>query len=408
MKIIQLQASNIKKLKAIELSFDENKNLIILSGRNGQGKSSVLDAIWWALGGTKNIQDKPIREGQESAESIVTLEAEKNGQKVQYIVTRTFTDKGNYLKVNNPDGSTYSNPQAFLDYIVGHLSFDPLEFSRFDSKKKIEELKNILKLDFTELDEKKNQFTEDRLLVGREGKCIKRWPQENVDEAIKLKDATELSVVDLSTKLQTANEQRTRYCSVQTKISENTERLKDFKERIAHLENEINELQTVEDTKEDLEGLKNSISQVETNNIKVREAKQIMGDVEAIGKKEVEYKELTDKIKAIDVEKTNQLSKAELPIEGLSWDEGTVLYKGIPFDQISSGEQLRVSMAIAMASNPKLKLIIIKDGSLLDKDNLSIIAEMSKGKDFTVFVEKVDDSGKLGIYIEDGEIKAIN
>jgi hypothetical protein len=97
-----------------------------------------------------------------------------------------------------------------------------------------------------------------------------------------------------------------------------------------------------------------------------------------------------------------------MPIKGLSWDEDKVLYNGIPYEQISSAEQLKVSMSIAMAANPKLRMLIIKDGSLLDNDNLKVIAELTKGQDFQAWIEKVSDNDKVGIVIEDGEIKKIN
>ena len=97
-----------------------------------------------------------------------------------------------------------------------------------------------------------------------------------------------------------------------------------------------------------------------------------------------------------------------MPIEGLGWNETEVSYKNIPFEQLSGAEQLKISMAIAMASNPKLKVVLIKDGSLLDQDNLKVIEEMAKEKDWQVWIESVDESGKIGIYIEDGEIKSIN
>jgi hypothetical protein len=85
-----------------------------------------------------------------------------------------------------------------------------------------------------------------------------------------------------------------------------------------------------------------------------------------------------------------------------------VLYQGIPFIQGSAAEQLRVSMAIAMASNPKLKVILIRDGSLLDADNLKVIEEMARDKDFQVWIEAVRENGEIGIFIEDGMVKSID
>lgn len=103
--------------------------------------------------------------------------------------------------------------------------------------------------------------------------------------------------------------------------------------------------------------------------------------------------------------KADAISAAQLPVQGLGFGDGVVTFNGIPFDQASSAEQLRVSMAIAMASNPKLRVIRITDGSLLDEDSLAAIADMAKAEDYQIWIERVDATGKVGILIEDGQVK---
>jgi len=164
MKIVELKSSNIKKIKAVELQLDANKNVVLITGRNGQGKTSILDSIWYALGGKKAVQDKPIRDGEEKGE----IEIDVDG----YLVKRSFTEKGSYLTVNSKEGQKYSNPQEFLDYIMGNLSFDPLEFSRMDGRKQIDELNKIVGIDLNAFDQKKKDLTQERLMVGREMKTI--------------------------------------------------------------------------------------------------------------------------------------------------------------------------------------------------------------------------------------------
>jgi len=102
------------------------------------------------------------------------------------------------------------------------------------------------------------------------------------------------------------------------------------------------------------------------------------------------------------------LKAADLPIEGLSIDEDGILYRGNRFTELSSAEQLRVSLAIAIKQNPKLRVISIKDGSLLDSKSLQIIEEMAKSSDYQVWIERVDESGRVGVYIEDGAIAAVD
>jgi hypothetical protein len=112
--------------------------------------------------------------------------------------------------------------------------------------------------------------------------------------------------------------------------------------------------------------------------------------------------DLTLAINDIDVENDLSLSAAKLPIEGLGVDEEGVTFKDIPFNQLSDAEKLKVSVAIAMAKNPTLRVIHIKNGSLLDKKSMAVIESLAKDNDYQIWIERVEDS--VGIKIEDGEV----
>jgi len=99
------------------------------------------------------------------------------------------------------------------------------------------------------------------------------------------------------------------------------------------------------------------------------------------------------------------IESADFPIEGLSLDANGVLYNGIPFEQASSAEQLRVSVAMGFAMNPNLKVILIRDGSLLDDTNLAMIREMAKEAEAQIWVERVGKDKQASVIIEDGMIK---
>jgi len=142
MKIIKLRAENVKKLIAVEIT--PSGNVVKISGKNGSGKTSILDSIWYALGGTSSVPDKPIREGQKSAEIELELD--------EFIVKRRFTQKGSILKVLNKDGSVFNSPQSMLDSLVGKLSFDPLKFMRMEPRHQFSELKSIVNIP-TDLDQ---------------------------------------------------------------------------------------------------------------------------------------------------------------------------------------------------------------------------------------------------------------
>jgi len=111
------------------------------------------------------------------------------------------------------------------------------------------------------------------------------------------------------------------------------------------------------------------------------------------------YQELTDGLAAIDRQKAEGLAAAKMPIDGLSFDNDGVTYQGIPFKQCSAAEQLRVSVAMAMALNPQVRVIRIT--------NMRLIEEMAAANDYQCWVERVSDSAEgVGIYIEDGRVSA--
>ena len=96
-----------------------------------------------------------------------------------------------------------------------------------------------------------------------------------------------------------------------------------------------------------------------------------------------------------------------MPISGLGFDDDGVTYQGVPLKQASAAEQLRVSVAMAMALNPKVRVIRITDGSLLDSDNLALIEQMAADQDFQVWIERVDETGTVGVVIEDGQVAGV-
>src|SRR5262245_40607787 len=139
MKITKLIAENVKKLSVVEITPDGN--LVQITGKNGQGKSSVLDAIWWALAGQTNIQAAPIRKGENEARIVLDLG--------EIIVRRTFRQKTKKddsgaevaddgyttaIVVENAQGARFPSPQRMLDGLLGALSFDPLAFANMDAK----------------------------------------------------------------------------------------------------------------------------------------------------------------------------------------------------------------------------------------------------------------------------------
>lgn len=401
MKIVSLEAENIKCLKAIEIKPDGN--MVVIGGENGNGKSSILDSIEYALGGSKHIPGQPIRNGQEKARIVLDL------GDIQ--VTRTFTKNGTNLVVKSKDGATFATPQAMLDKIVGNLSFDPSEFFRMDDKKRIETLKTLVGLDFTELNKNHKEAFDTRTDINRRGKELKAQ-YESLSYCKDVPDK-EVSVAELSKQLTDAIFKNQKLSNDKRSLENNQLRITRIDEQIKQLMEEKTKIEsyvkkdryTVEDLKEiDVSEIQNNINSAEEINKKVRanDAKRALETAlqELRGKSEA----ISIALKGIDETKQQMMEKAKFPIKGLAFDEETVTFNSIPFDQISQGERIKISVAMGLVLNPKLKILLIRDASLLDEKNLEMVAKMAQKMDAQVWLERVGHGKECQIIISDGTI----
>lgn len=413
-RIVELRVENVKRIKAVQINPVDGEPMIEITGRNGQGKTSILDAISYALGG-KNLQpSKPIREGADSAMVIVDLG--------DVIVERKWkADGSTVVNLRNKEGAKFSSPQQILDRLVGELTFDPLAFSRMAAKDQVQTIKQVAGLDFNELESLRAGAFTDRTDVGRELKAA----QAQLDGMPSVPDDTpdaEVSFAELSADLSKAVEtnqgnERVRAESKRLELEKQgaVERVQKLREEleaaemalevaIAKVEAQYAAIDLLRD--QDVESLQKRLASAEETNRQVR-AKVARGNQEAKVKGLQDRRlELTAMIEKYDQQKQEMLEKANLPVPGLSFGEDGVIYNGLPFEQACSSEQLRVSVAIGLALNPRLKVMLVRDGSLLDSAGRAMLAEMAAAAGAQVWMERATDGEAIGVVIEDGEIKA--
>jgi len=402
MKIIRLSAENIKRLRAVEITPDGTVQVI--TGKNAAGKSSVLDAIWLALGGGAASREtpRPIRDGQDHAS--VTLDLG------DLVVTRTWSGDKTALTVKSADGAKYPSPQAVLDSLVGRLSFDPLEFTRLSARDQVAALLDLVDLDvdLADLAHERQVAYDNRADIGRQGKALGE-PGDLVPAPVE-----EVSASDLIAQIRAAQEQdaaqagdrRTRDRiladgeTIRVEIRGLTERLNEQQSAQRAIDTVISKHKPVPD----VEALEGDLRSVEATNRAVRHNAEVIKDKARKADLLAQYATLTDKITTLDKTKADALAAAAFPVPGLGFDDDGVTFEGIPFSQASSAEQIRVSLAMAMALNPKLRVIRILDGSLLDAENLALIADMATAQDYQVWIERVADASGVGVVIEDGAV----
>lgn len=425
MKIVSLIAENVKKLVAVQIQPDGN--LVQITGKNGQGKTSVLDAIWWALAGTANVQSAPIRRGATEARIALDLGEIK--------VTRTFKEKdGSHttsIVVETAEGARFPSPQKVLDSLFGELTFDPLAFARMKPKEQFDALRRFVPdVDFDGIDAANKADFDKRTGINREAQQLTAAaerivlppvvPTAPVDEAAMI---AELEAAGQANLERERREQRRQEASAEALRLRNS--VGAHEERIAQLQAEIEAqrvyiagaLHRASELEEKLTAAEPLPEPIDTQ--KIREAIAAARDMNAVFQRAQERRSLleraqaakaeADRLTAAMTERSNAkqaaIAAASLPVPGLGFGNGEILLAGVPFEQASDAEKLRASVAIAMASNPKLRVIRIRDGSLLDEDAMRLLGEMADTADMQIWVERVDSSGKVGFVLEDGHVK---
>ena len=435
MKIIKLTAENVKRLVAVEI--EPTGNLVEITGANGAGKSSVLDAIWWALAGQRSHQPEPIRTGQEKA--LIELDLG------EMTVRRTFTrrkKKGGEefvtttLHVETAEGARYQSPQELLDGLIERVSFDPLAFARMDGANASATLRALVGLDVSELEVRSQDAYAARTDTNR-----RKRDNEAAAAAITVPDDAPDQPIDVNallTRLEEAEQEnrklaeghrnrqavheevRAELGKAKAQLAEAQARESEAKEALlkatARSEAASSKVQEHTAAVEALPSIsppeflpvvpiKEQIAGAEAKNAawRARQEKTAFAAAAADAQKLAE--KYTAEIKKCAAEIAKKIEAADMPVPGLSLSDGQVTLNDLPFGQASDAEKLRVSCAIAMRKNQKLRVIRIRDGSLLDEENMEVLRAMADEHDCQVWIERVDTTGKVGIVIEDGRVK---
>jgi Fe-S cluster assembly ATPase SufC len=419
-KILRFEANNIKRLKVVQIT--PTGNLVQITGPNSSGKSSILDSIYWALAGTANIPSQPVRKGQ--GKGHVTLDLG------DITVTRKFTEGGNSsLTVEAKNGSRYPSPQTMLDELLGKLTFDPLAFTRMDARQQLNTLRGMVDLGGVDIDglDAANKLDYDRrTIVNRQAKAIAIQR-----DAIQVTAGLPTEAIDISeliAQLQSVSKhnsagEKLAYARSNTADSiVSCRKLADSKRDMAmtlmeeadNLERQANEYQS------ELEAMPEPGEPLDSDDLalQIEQARETNKQLDVLNRRNslsIEWVKLEDESKTItqaitnrEQTKTTAIAGAVMPLDGLSFGDGEVIYNGLPLDQASDAERLRISIAIAMQTNPKLRVLRIRDGSLLDENSMAILEEMLAEEDFQCWIEVVDTTGSVGVVLEDGLVVAVN
>jgi len=423
MKVVSLSVSNIMKVTA---AFIQPKSeVVVIQGDNENGKSSLLDSIVMAVSGDRALPKVPIKKGAKKGEIVVKLDGDKALGIPPFTITRSITDKKAYVKIEPESVTAGETPRSFLDKLIGSISFDPLKFINEDPKKQRKTLLTLIGVDSDAWDAKEKVAFDKRTEIGRELKIA----EARVKDVVVYDDVTEteeIKVTDLTAKLQKSIQYNQKLKDRQ----ETNERLKQSalinKEEIEKLRLRINDLEaTVKLQREqyktekddlalcfpdDVTAINEEIKAVESKNFKIRHNVKLTAEIAEKNTKQALYDIANDNVESIRTDRLKLIQEAIMPIPGLSIDDNGILYDDLPLDQASDGKKLMIGVAISMALNPTMRVIQIKDGSLLGPKNMELLSKIIKDKGYQLWIERVSDldqnksTGKVGIFIEDGSI----
>jgi recombinational DNA repair ATPase RecF len=394
MKIMKLEAENVKRLKAVRIE-PSGEELVVIGGRNAQGKTSVLDAITMALGGKDSMPAQPVRKGQASAHVLVDLG--------DLVVERKIKDGSTTLVVRNKDGATQRTPQTILDGLVGKLTFDPLQFFRMEPGAQAAVLREIVGLDLSALEQGRAELYAMRTETNRQAKMLAA-NLGNHGLALE-EEPKKINTEQLTSYLKEVQE-------AARKIEDRNNERRNMKRQIEELRAKLQELEPIYQ----IAGREEEVPRLEPHIEQIAKAQETNVAADAIKarnnlrhnlKLEQEAADhITQQLEDLDKAKAAKLAAVKMPIKGLGVGDDGVTLNGLPLDQASSAEQLRVSVAIGLAANPKLRVLLIRDGSLLDAANLELVRKMAEDADAQVWLERVGEGKESSVVIEDGEVRS--
>lgn len=402
-KITSLELENIKRIKAVQIT-PTSSGLTIVGGKNNQGKTSVLDAIMWILGGDRYRPSEPHREGSVTPPyGKITL---SNG----LVVERK--GKNSDLKVIDPSGNRAG--QQLLNEFISQFALDLPKFMNGNNKEKANTLLQVIGVGdkLYELDQKEKELYNQRRTIGQIGDQKKKY-------------AAELPVFpEAPNELISASELIRQQQEILARNGENRKKRNQLAELEAHssqLQKQIDQLVMEQaKVKKDLDiarmdaadlhdestaELEKNISDIEEINRKVRvnlDKEKAETEAQEYTQKYDEYSELLEEVRS---ERTDLLKGSNLPLEGLSVEDGELTYKGFKWDNLSGADQMKVGVAIVRKLNPKCGFVLLDKLEQMDMDTLNEFGVWLQQENLQVIATRVSTGDECSIIIEDGYSK---
>lgn len=408
-KINKLQIENVKRVKAVKIEPTAN-GLTIVGGKNNQGKTSVLDAIAWALGGNKYRPSQATREGSVVPPNLqLTL---SNG----LIVERK--GKNSDLKVIDPNGQKAG--QQLLDSFVEELAINLPKFMNATNKEKANILLQIIGVghQLAEFERQEAELYNQRRAIGQIADQKTKFAKEQPyypDVPKELVSISELIQQQQTILARNGENQRKReqVAIIEQRHIQQQQEVERLKQQLAIAENtllltsqdlEIAKKSALDLYDESTAELETNIQQIEEINRKVRaNLDKDKAETDA-NEYHTQYNTLTAQIDAVRQQKSELLQSANLPLPGLSVQEGELIYNGQKWDNMSGADQLKVSTAIVRKLKPDCGFILLDKSEQMDLDTLQEFGQWLEQEGLQAIATRVSTGDECSIIIEDGYV----
>lgn len=406
-KISTLELENIKRIKAVQLTLTPN-GLNLIGGNNRQGKTSVLDAICWGLGGDRYKPSQPQREGSEIPPHLrITL---SNG----LIVERS--GKNSALKVIDPNGR--KGGQQLLNAFVEQFALDLPAFMSMTDKKKADVLLRIIGIgeQLYQMEQNEQQLYNRRTEIGRIADQKKKFAQEMplyTDVPKEPVSAAELIAQQqeiLARNGQRQQWQRDIQCidiaiqNVTAEIARTEQTLADLRAQLTAWQEKADaakkspEELAMESTAE----LEEQLRAVETVNAKVRaNCDREKAELDADDFRR-QYDALSEELDAARAARRKLLDGAQMPLDGLSVENGALIYNGQAWDNMSGADQMIVAASIVRKLNPNCGFVLLDKLEQMDLQTLTAFGKWLEAEGLQAIATRVSTGVECSVLIEDG------
>ena len=406
-KINSLELENIKRVKAVKLEPTAN-GLTVVGGKNNQGKTSVLDAIAWALGGAKYKPSQAQREGS-LVEPQLHIEL-SNGMVVERL------GKNGTLKVTDPSGQ--KGNQSLLDSFISQFALDLPKFMEADKNTKAKILLQIIGVGdkLSAFDKQESELYNRRTEIGRIADQKKKYademiqwdgvPDEIVSAAELIRQQQEILArnghnQELRNQVKNLEAQKT---ILEQRIAETTKALNAMQEQMTELANDLVIANTnAKDLQDESTAeLEMSIANIDSTNAKVRDNLNKQRAQAEAEEYKLQYGDLTTQLEDVRKARMELLNGVEMPLQNLSVDNGELVYKGQKWDNMSGSDQLKVATAIVRKTNPKCGFVLLDKLEQMDIDTMNEFGHWLQENNLQAIATRVSTGDECSIFIEDG------